>query len=169
MDKQILQKNHTDYTCKYKSIWYTVREHHANQDRWRFKHRCITFAITIQLKYMHKKYKSFWLSKEKKHGLLDYPHRNLECFFSGSDDLYSFRTELGYELTGYYKLRGFEDGDDKVVELAFSADDCWNGNNYDDSTFTVEQASKEADQAIDAFLQNVPDYCPIEQHKKGGN
>jgi hypothetical protein len=118
---------------------------------------------------MHKKYKSFWLSKEKKHGLLDYPHRNLECFFSGSDDLYSFRTELGYELTGYYKLRGFEDGDDKVVELAFSADDCWNGNNYDDSTFTVEQASKEADQAIDAFLQNVPDYCPIEQHKKGGN
>ena len=165
MGNQCLQKYHTDYEGKYKGIWYAVREHHARRNphtldgktlvSFSRQPRCVTFSIEIKIKYIDKKYRScFRLSKEEIDGLLDYPHKNLECFFSDSD---SFRTELGYELIGYSK-----DDEGKVVDLVFGADDYSSGYTCfsDDSTFTVEQVAKEAEQAIDTFLKNVPDYCP---------
>lgn len=133
---------------KYKGISFVTTEHFAKVDgAW--EQSSVTFRIDIELKYISKKYRSFWLNKEKKHGLLDYPHRDLECFFSGSDDIYSFKTELGYELTGYYKLSGFEEGDDKIVELKFSSDTC---------CWSMTQSLKQVKQAINAFLSNVPEY-----------
>ena len=158
-----LEKRSTDFRGKHKGISYVIREHHAKTNGvW--KHRSITFGINIELKYIPSKYKSFWLNKEKVRGyskLTDYPHMDLECFFvEPFSKRYSFRTEFGkYELAGYSKLSGFEDGDDKIVELAFYSDNCWNGQYYADSTFTVEQVLEAVKQTIDAFLRNVPEYA----------
>ena len=158
-----LEKRSTDFRGNYKGVSFVIREHHAKNNGTR-KHRFITFGVNIELKYIPSKYKSFWLSKEKVQGftkLTDYPHINLECFFSlPFSERYSFRTEFSkYELAGYSKLSGFEDGDDKIVELAFYSDNCWDGYRYVDSTFTVEQVFEAVKQCIEAFFKNVPEYA----------
>ena len=158
-----LQKHSTDFRGRHKGISYVIREHHAKTDEL-WKHRSITFGISIELKYISSKYKSLWLNKEKVSGYLKlkdyYPHMDLECFFAEPfSKRYSFRTEFGkYELTSYSKLSGFEDGGDKIVEIGFSSDTCWDGQGYVDSTFTVEQVFEAVKQTIDAFLRNVPEY-----------